>query len=43
MPQCRTVEDEKCEEVKEGYTTVTKCDKVRGRGEKDPRRNVRRI
>ena len=25
---CKTVEEEKCEEVKEGYSTVLKCDKV---------------
>ena len=28
VPQCRTIEEEKCEEVKEGYTTSLKCDKV---------------
>merc|ERR1719295_2305726 len=27
VPQCRTVEEEKCAEVKEGYTTSLKCDK----------------
>jgi len=27
VAECKTVEEEKCEEVKEGYTTVTKCDK----------------
>ena len=27
--RCKTVEEEKCAEVKEGYTTSLKCDKVR--------------
>merc|ERR1711936_544976 len=27
VPLCKTVEEEKCEEVKEGYTTSLKCDK----------------
>ena len=28
VAQCKTVHEEKCVEVKEGYSTVLKCDKV---------------